>query len=71
MSDDRPIVRRWTAEELAATVAQLRPPTSDDVSITLDGERLDTFDKAFVFFTNLNRERAQTTTTVAHNPHGR
>lgn len=60
MSENRPIVRTWTADQLAALVVHRRSATDDDVSITLEGERLDTFEKAHRFFTNLNAERAST-----------
>jgi hypothetical protein len=60
MSDHRPIVRTWTAEELSALVTGRRPATDDDVSITLDGERLDTFEKAYRFFSAMNAERTVT-----------
>jgi hypothetical protein len=64
MSDNRPIARTWTAAELSALVADRRPATDDDVSVTLDGERLDTFEKAYRFFTNMNIERAEMITAV-------
>lgn len=34
------------------------PPTPDDVSITLDGRRLDTKEKVIEFFTELETELA-------------
>ncbi|MBV6510073.1 MAG: hypothetical protein JJLCMIEE_03193 [Acidimicrobiales bacterium] len=36
------------------------PPTVDDVSITADGERLDTKEKVLAFCERLAAERAQT-----------
>jgi hypothetical protein len=62
VNTDRPIVRRWTAEELAATVATLKPPTVDDVTITGDGRRLDTADKVRAYVDEVNRRRASETT---------
>ena len=43
-----------SARDLAGT----EPPTDDDVSITLDGRRLDTPDKVIAFIQEINAQRA-------------
>lgn len=49
------IVRSWrTAKEIAGT----NPPTDDDVSITVDGVRLDTPEKVIAFIDEINAQRA-------------
>lgn len=46
--------RHWTIEELFHDVA---PPTDDDVSIALDGRRLDTPEKVIAYLDEINRDR--------------
>jgi hypothetical protein len=53
-----------TGEQWAASVAtNSRPPTSDDVSITLDGRRLDTKEKVLAFLAEIEVERSSGMTT--------
>jgi hypothetical protein len=53
------ITRRWTADEWAAHTANCRPATADDVSITTDGQRLDTKEKWLAFLQEVDRERTR------------
>lgn len=46
----KPITQTWSVEEWQERVALSGPPTDDDVSITSDGRRLDTIEKAVAFF---------------------
>ena len=49
------VERSWrSAKEIAGT----SPPTDDDVSITLDGVRLDTPEKVIAFIDEINTQRA-------------
>lgn len=52
------VTRRWNVAEL---IADMRPPTDDDVPIALDGTRLDTVEKLIAHLDRVNaeRERAQ------------
>jgi hypothetical protein len=45
-------------EELAELVRHGPPPTADDVSITMEGVRLDTKDKVLAFLAEIEAERA-------------
>jgi hypothetical protein len=47
--------RAWTIAEF---VADMRPPTDDDVPMTLDWEPLDTREKLIAFLEEINRRRA-------------
>jgi predicted DNA-binding mobile mystery protein A len=49
-----PPVREWDIDEVAR---ELSPPTADDVSITMDGRRLDTVEKMRAFVAELWAER--------------
>jgi hypothetical protein len=42
---------------IAELVADMRPPTDDDVPITLDGEPLDTREKLVAYLEAINRRR--------------
>jgi hypothetical protein len=44
--------------DVAPMVADMRPPTDDDVPITLDGRRLDAPEKVFTFVHEINEQRA-------------
>ncbi|CAN5811838.1 MAG: hypothetical protein ACR2HP_11635 [Ilumatobacteraceae bacterium] len=44
--------------DVAAMVADMRPPTDDDVPITLDGTRLDTPGKVIAYLQEINARRA-------------
>ena len=56
--------RVLTAEEwIAATRTISRPPTPDDVSITLDGRRLDSKEKVLEFLAEIQAERSSGLTT--------
>ena len=49
------VVRSWrSAKEIAGS----NPPTDDDVSITLDGVRLDTPEKVIAFIDEINAQRS-------------
>ena len=52
-----PIVLSYS-EWVEAIRQSARPPTSDDVSITLDGRRLDTKEKVLAFLAEIETERA-------------
>jgi len=54
MDDVTPVL---TFEELAVSVRSDPPPTSDDVSITWDGRRLDTKEKVLSFLAELEAAR--------------
>ena len=43
--------------DVAAMVAEMGPPTADDVSIALDGTRLDTPDKVIAYLEQINAAR--------------
>ena len=45
-------------DELADLVRRAPPSTPDDVSITMDGRRLDTKDKVLAFLAEIEAERA-------------
>lgn len=49
------VVRTWPSAE---AIAGSDPPTDDDVSITIDGRRLDTPEKVIAFIEEINAERA-------------
>lgn len=55
--DDRPM-RVFGPGELNGILVGASPPTSDDVSITTDGRRLDTAEKVIEFFAELAMEQA-------------
>lgn len=43
--------------DLAAMIADMRPPSDDDVPIALDGTRLDTPDKLIAYLEEINSRR--------------
>lgn len=47
--------REWTIDEF---VAGARPPTDDDVPMTLDWTPLDTREKLIAYLEEINRQRA-------------
>ena len=60
MSVPRPIM---TGDEWA--VADIdRPPTSDDVTVTLDGRRIDSKEKAIAWLAEIEADRAAGTTAA-------
>ena len=54
MSSARPIMTgdKWAADAVG------RPPTPDDVTITLDGRRIDTKEKAIAWLAEIEADRA-------------
>ena len=50
-------MREWTIEEF---VADARPPTDDDVPMTLDWTPLDTREKLIAYLDAINRRRPTT-----------
>lgn len=58
MPDHLPL-RVMTGDEFNELLRDAPPPTADDVSITADGERLDTKEKVLAFCERLAAERAQ------------
>jgi hypothetical protein len=56
---EEPLLRVMTGEEFNELLRDAPPSTSDDVSITADGERLDTKEKVLAFCERLAAERAQ------------
>lgn len=56
--DGRQPMRVLTWEEFNELFRDALPPTSDDVSITSDGRRLDTAEKVIEFFGELEAERS-------------
>ena len=53
------VTRVLTGEEWVAAVSKIdRPPTPDDVSITLDGRRLNSKEKVLEFLAEIEAERA-------------
>jgi hypothetical protein len=54
MAEVRPIM---TGDEWAAGVVA-RPPTADDVTITLDGRRIDSKEKAIAWLAEIEADRA-------------
>ena len=58
MPEQRPL-RVMTGDEYNDLLRDAPPPTVDDVSITTDGERLDTKEKVLAFCERLAAERAQ------------
>jgi hypothetical protein len=52
------LIRRFEPGEFNELFRDALPPTSDDVSITKDGRRLDTAEKVIEFFAELEAERA-------------
>ncbi len=55
---EKPPLRVMTSEEFNELLRDAPPPTADDVSITADGERLDTKEKVLGFCERLAAERA-------------
>ena len=53
----RRVLGTYTAEEFNALFEGCPPATDDDVSITMDGRRLDTIDKARAFLAEIDAER--------------
>lgn len=51
------MVEKVAELDVAAMVADMRPPTDDDVPIALDGTRLDTPDKVIAYLQQINAER--------------
>ncbi len=58
MSERAPL-RVMTSDEFNELLSDAPPPTADDVSITVDGERLDTKEKVLAFCERLAAERAE------------
>ncbi len=54
--------------DVAAMVAEMGPPTADDVPIALDGTRLDTPDKVIAYLEQINAAREQTERIVERDP---
>ena len=52
-------LRVMTGDEFNDLLRDAPPPTADDVSITVDGERLDTKEKVLAFCERLAADRAQ------------
>lgn len=59
MPEQAPL-RVMTSDEFNELLSDAPPPTADDVSITADGERLDTKEKVLAFCERLAAERAET-----------
>jgi integrase len=55
---DKPSAEQIHKLDVAAMVADMRPPTDDDVPSTLDGRRLDTPEKVIAFLQEINEQRA-------------
>jgi hypothetical protein len=55
---DRPIERVLTRAEFNELLRDAPPPTDDDVSVTNDGQRLDTKEAVIAFFAQLEAEIA-------------
>lgn len=49
---------RLSLQELCADLSEAPPPTSDDVTILLDGRRLDTKEKVLAWIEELDADRA-------------
>jgi hypothetical protein len=61
---EHPVV---TGEEWTVAVARIdRPPTSDDVTITLDGRRLDSKEKVLAWLAEIELDRASGRPVVAN-----
>lgn len=58
---DRPVERILTREEFNEMLRDAPPPTTDDVSITNDGRRLDSKKAVLEFFAQLDAELAAKT----------
>ena len=58
MTEQAPL-RVMTGDEFNELLRDAPPPTADDVSITADGERLDSKEKVLAFCERLAAERAQ------------
>lgn len=68
----RAVPRRYPGDMVAATVRHIAdvnelfrhaaPPTSDDVSLTLDGRRLDSVDEVLRFIKELEAQRVSRAT---------
>jgi hypothetical protein len=58
MAEHLPL-RVMTGDEFNELLRCTSPPTADDVSITAEGERLDTKDKVLAFCERLAAERLQ------------
>ncbi len=56
---EKPPLLVITSEQFNEMLRDARPPTADDVSITSDGERLDSKEKVLAFCQRLAAERAQ------------
>ena len=54
--------------DVAAMVAEMGPPTADDVPIALDGTRLDTPGKVIAYLEQINAAREQTERIVERDP---
>ncbi|HPB45214.1 MAG TPA: hypothetical protein PLP95_05100 [Microthrixaceae bacterium] len=61
---EEPFERVLTREEFNEMLRDAPPPTSDDVSITSDGRRLDSKEAVIAFFTQLEAELAGDRTTA-------
>jgi hypothetical protein len=58
---DRPVERVLTRKEFNEMLRDAPPPTVDDVSITIDGRRLDSKEAVLEFFAQLDAELAAET----------
>jgi hypothetical protein len=55
-----------TAEEWFERMRDAAPPTEDDVTVLLDGRRLDTREKVLAWLAEVEAERAQSGSSGAH-----
>ena len=62
------LIRSFEPGEFNAFFRIALPPTSDDVSITKDGRRLDTAEKVIEFFAELEAERLAAAEAEASTP---
>jgi hypothetical protein len=58
---EKPFLRVMTSEEFNEMLRDALPSTSDDVTITSDGRRLDTKEKVLAFCAELAADRARAT----------
>jgi hypothetical protein len=58
---DRPVERVLTRKEFNEMLRDAPPPTTDDVSITNDGRRLDSKEAVLEYFAQLDTELAAET----------
>ena len=53
------IFRYQTVSELSEALVGAQPPTADDVSVLLDGTRLDSREKVLAWLETIHRERQE------------